>query len=887
MRILLTKAVLIAVAIFTAVFLTVLLINNPNTNGRNVGPRQLEWKIRSQINIQMRMFDQEHPELADLPDDEAAAIRDEYYNGLVEESGINLPFLTRHLFWTLNALTFDWGRLSSVSVSPLWFTFRTSQFDLNTTLLTYLPFSVLLAVSSFALILLLGVPLALICTRHYGSWIDKLISLLAPLSSIPSWVMGIILIAIFAIELRILPMGGILDTQPPVTNLGYIPIILKHLVLPAAAIFLTNIFQLAYSWRTYFLTFSSEDYVELGRAKGLSPRALEKNYLLRPSLPYVITSFSLMFLSYWQVSMALEVIFDWKGIGWLYIKYGLPNFFSETMYPGELLIALSMVVVLAYLLGITVFLLEIVYLWVDPRMRFGQSDTYVRADQPRFRLADLFSVKPPKPRTLARSGRHKAPSRSIIYPRVGLVKRFKTGWEETVRFFKEVKRYPTGLIGLFVILFLLAGSIYAVTALPYDKIGEEWGRSTFTGQPDRPKLAQPTWVNWFREKDFLSTISLSTRTDAAQSDITPYKDGFGQVSYTLSFNYDYAYFPSEVLLYVDGIYDLARPFVSMEWITPDGRTIPFHGLGIEARERINLGEILSVRRILKEYPALREWYVTGTNYPTPAYYLLFANPYSDTPEPVAGTYQLVITGTTFEAESDIEADLYIFGQVYGLAGTDAYRRDLTVPLLWGMPSALLVGLSGSILTGILSMLLAATGAWYGGWVDSLVQRATEINLILPVLAVAVLGYAYLGLPIWAVIGLVILSNVFGTPTKNFRAGFLQIRSASYVEAAQVYGASGLRIILHYLMPRIINTLIPQIILLIPYFVFLEATLGLFNISSNYPSWGKVIYQALTNGAWFGSRYWALQPIVLLMITGLGFSMFGIALEKILNPRLSS
>jgi len=81
-------------------------------------------------------------------------------------------------------------------------------------------------------------------------------------------------------------------------------------------------------------------------------------------------------------------------------------------------------------------------------------------------------------------------------------------------------------------------------------------------------------------------------------------------------------------------------------------------------------------------------------------------------------------------------------------------------------------------------------------------------------------------------------------------------------------------------------LIPQIILLIPSFVFLEATLGLFNISSMYPTWGKVIYQALSKGAWFGSRYWVLQPLALLLITGLGFSMFGVALERILNPRLT-
>jgi ABC-type dipeptide/oligopeptide/nickel transport system permease component len=87
------------------------------------------------------------------------------------------------------------------------------------------------------------------------------------------------------------------------------------------------------------MTFSSEDYVELGRAIGLSNRKLQRNYILKPSISYVITSFSLMFISFWQMTMALEVVFDWHGLGWLYITKGLPNFWGESAYPGDLLIS--------------------------------------------------------------------------------------------------------------------------------------------------------------------------------------------------------------------------------------------------------------------------------------------------------------------------------------------------------------------------------------------------------------------------------------------------------------------------------------------------------------------------------------------------------------------
>jgi peptide/nickel transport system permease protein len=76
-----------------------------------------------------------------------------------------------------------------------------------------------------------------------------------------------------------------------------------------------------------------------------------------------------------------------------------------------------------------------------------------------------------------------------------------------------------------------------------------------------------------------------------------------------------------------------------------------------------------------------------------------------------------------------------------------------------------------------------------------------------------------------------------------------------------------------------------LVALIPSYVFLEATLGIFGVKSDYPTWGKVIYEALKNGATYGSGYWVLEPIGLLLLTGLAFAMLGFALERILNPRL--
>ena len=117
------------------------------------------------------------------------------------------------------------------------------------------------------------------------------------------------------------------------------------------------------------------------------------------------------------------------------------------------------------------------------------------------------------------------------------------------------------------------------------------------------------------------------------------------------------------------------------------------------------------------------------------------------------------------------------------------------------------------------------------------------------------------------------------------SALLQAKEATYIESARAYGASNFRIITHYLLPRIMPVLIPQLVTQVPSFIFWEATLGFFNIQSNYPTWGRIIYDGLARGALYGSPFWVLEPIFLLLLTGLAFAMLGSALERILNPRI--
>lgn len=118
--------------------------------------------------------------------------------------------------------------------------------------------------------------------------------------------------------------------------------------------------------------------------------------------------------------------------------------------------------------------------------------------------------------------------------------------------------------------------------------------------------------------------------------------------------------------------------------------------------------------------------------------------------------------------------------------------------------------------------------------------------------------------------------------------FLQFKESPYIEAAVAYGATNRRIIFTYMLPRIIQVMVPQLVISVPSFVFLEATLAYLGVVTPYlPTWGKVIRSSLGQGAFWGIYFWVLEPIVLVLITGLAFAFVGFALDKILNPRLRS
>ena len=100
----------------------------------------------------------------------------------------------------------------------------------------------------------------------------------------------------------------------------------------------------------------------MAKAKGLSDRGIERRYVLRPTLPTIITSFAMTLIGLWTGAIVFENVFNWPGIGRLTQR-------AINMFDTPVIVGVT--VIYAYLLALTLFLLDIIYAIVDPRVKLG------------------------------------------------------------------------------------------------------------------------------------------------------------------------------------------------------------------------------------------------------------------------------------------------------------------------------------------------------------------------------------------------------------------------------------------------------------------------------------------------------------------------------------
>ena len=212
-----------------------------------------------------------------------------------------------------------------------------------------LPATLLLTGASLALAVAIGLPLGVLAAARFGTGLDAFGRLLGLLgSTIPSYVLALGLILLFAVHLRWLPAIGY--GEP------------RHLVLPAIALALGSAAQILRLTRASLLEVLGQDYIQTARAKGLRERqVIVRHALKNASLP-VITAVGVSLGHLLGGAVVVETIFGWPGVG----KYAVDAIFRRdypviqgfVLYVAVIFVALNVAV-------------DVAYRWLDPRLHFG------------------------------------------------------------------------------------------------------------------------------------------------------------------------------------------------------------------------------------------------------------------------------------------------------------------------------------------------------------------------------------------------------------------------------------------------------------------------------------------------------------------------------------
>jgi peptide/nickel transport system permease protein len=248
-----------------------------------------------------------------------------------------------------------------------------------------------------------------------------------------------------------------------------------------------------------------------------------------------------------------------------------------------------------------------------------------------------------------------------------------------LRAIRDLAQYPTAIASMVIILILIGISIATLIVYPYKEVVNLW-RGGEEVWYKLPRNVPPAWTNFFRREKLPDTLILNSAKEEGQKVYTTTSTG-RKIDITFDIDYKYDKFPQEFILYFTSKYVEKTPFVSITWKTPDGRDLRIGDFAVKKTETYRLSQDTKLKRRLGGVPV-----EVG----------LLTIPNANPPTPLKGLYKIVISVTTFEADSDVEAELIMHGEVYGIAGTDHLRRDLKIALLWGFPIALSFGLIAAL-----------------------------------------------------------------------------------------------------------------------------------------------------------------------------------------------
>ena len=264
---------------------------------------------------------------------------------LRDQLGLNEPLPVQFIDWFASALRLDFGDSLFLGI------------PVTEALLDRAQPTLLLTLYALTLQILIGVPAGVIAATRRNTVIDRVLMILSVGgAAIPTFFMGILLIILFAVAFRWLPAGGFIEiTEDPVQHF-------KYMIMPAFALGVSSAGLLARLVRSSMLDVLREDYIRTAYAKGLRERRIVIGHALRNALIPAITVIGTSLGGLLGGAVVTETVFNIPGMGRLVV---------QSIARRDFPVIQGAVMTIAAIYVLANLLVDVLYVYVDPRLRYG------------------------------------------------------------------------------------------------------------------------------------------------------------------------------------------------------------------------------------------------------------------------------------------------------------------------------------------------------------------------------------------------------------------------------------------------------------------------------------------------------------------------------------
>ena len=222
-----------------------------------------------------------------------------------------------------------------------------------------------------------------------------------------------------------------------------------------------------------------------------------------------------------------------------------------------------------------------------------------------------------------------------------------------------------------------------------------------------------------------------------------------------------------------------------------------------------------------------------------------------------------------------------------LFGTTEYGKDVLSQFLAGARPTLIVGLFGGLGTGVLGFLVGLVAGYFGGWVDEVLMRLTDLTFSLPFMPMALLLLTFVTPSIW-LITFILAGFLWKMPARVVRSEVLTVKERTFVKSARASGASDLRTMFVHVAPNVLPIGFLYTAYGVSWSIASAASLAFLGFGDpTTTSWGRMLHQVFSSGNIRVAWWWVLPPALGIAAVTTSVFLIGRAYEEIINPEIQS